>query len=246
MTGLVTVRIRPAIPLDGLHVCTELGYLPEGAIEMKRLQAIFKESFQKQLTHHISVLSGLTALQESILGAGEAMIKAIEIGNKIMVCGNGGSAADAQHFSTELVARFEMERSAWPAIALTTDTSILTAIGNDYGFDSVFSRQVEAFARDGDILVCISTSGSSPNVLKAAEAAYSKNVMTIGLLGKDGGTICKAANLSVIIPDRVTARIQEAHSFILHYWCSMIEQQLTTSIKNTAYMEKAVDHNGNM
>jgi len=185
--------------------------------------------FAKQLSDHLAALSGLNALTESIFGAGEAMIAALGAGKKILVCGNGGSAADAQHFAAELVARFELERRAWPAIALTTDTSILTAISNDYAFEDIFSRQVAALGCSGDILLCISTSGNSLNVLRAAEVARPNSLKTIGLLGKDGGGLGHTVDLAIAVDAQVTARIQEAHIFILHFWCSMIEQRLTST-----------------
>ncbi len=148
----------------------------------------------------------------------------IESGNKILICGNGGSAADAQHFAAELVGRFETERTSYPAIALTTDSSALTAIGNDYGFDRVFSRQVEGLGRKGDMLIAISTSGNSPNIFEAVRKAASMGMQTIGLLGRDGGGIKSEVGCPVIVPHARTARIQEAHGFILHFWASCVDE----------------------
>ena len=149
-------------------------------------------------------------------------------GGKLLVMGNGGSAADAQHFVAEIVGRFKMERRALPAIALSTDTSILTAIGNDYGFDKVFRRQVEALAAPGDLIVGISTSGNSPNVLSALELARDMGCRTVGLLGKDGGTIRNACDLALIVPSGDTPRIQEGHITIIHIVCDLLEKTMFT------------------
>lgn len=151
---------------------------------------------------------------------------ALNRGHKLLVMGNGGSAADSQHFVAEIVGRFKMERRALPAIALSTDTSILTAIGNDYGFDYVFSRQVEALAAPGDIVIGISTSGNSPNVLKALNEAKARGCRTIGLLGKDGGSIKAACDLAVVVPSTDTPRIQEGHVTIIHIVCDLVEKAL--------------------
>ncbi len=147
-------------------------------------------------------------------------------GGKLLVMGNGGSAADAQHFVAEIVGRFKMERRGLPAIALSTDTSILTAIGNDYGFDKVFHRQVEALASPGDLVVGISTSGNSPNVLQALELAREKGCRTVGLLGKDGGTIKSVCDLALIVPTDDTPRVQEGHITIIHIVCDLLEKSM--------------------
>ncbi|GFE62408.1 D-sedoheptulose 7-phosphate isomerase [Geobacter sp. AOG2] len=147
-------------------------------------------------------------------------------GGKLLVMGNGGSAADAQHFAAEIVGRFKLERRALPAVALSTDTSILTAIGNDYGFEAVFSRQVEALAAPGDVVVGISTSGNSPNVLKAFQLARERGCCTIGLLGRDGGGIKAACNLALVVPSDDTPRIQEGHIAIIHIVCDLVEKAL--------------------
>jgi D-sedoheptulose 7-phosphate isomerase len=147
-------------------------------------------------------------------------------GKKLLVMGNGGSAADAQHLAAELVGRFRRERKALPAIALSTDTSILTAIGNDYGFESVFRRQVEALAVEGDVVVGISTSGSSPNVLSALRRAREMGCRTIGLLGRDGGAIKRLVDTDLTILGQDTPRIQEAHITIIHILCELVEQEL--------------------
>lgn len=147
-------------------------------------------------------------------------------GGKLLVMGNGGSAADAQHFAAEIVGRFKMERRGLPAIALSTDTSILTAIGNDYGFDRVFHRQVEALAAPGDLIVGISTSGNSPNVLKALELAREKGCRTVALLGADGGAIKDVCHLALIVPTGDTPRVQEGHITIIHIVCDLLEKTL--------------------
>ncbi|QEM67081.1 D-sedoheptulose 7-phosphate isomerase [Geobacter sp. FeAm09] len=154
------------------------------------------------------------------------LTSALKSGGKLLVMGNGGSAADAQHFAAEIVGRFKMERRALPAVALTTDTSILTAIGNDYGFEAVFSRQVEALAAAGDVVVGISTSGNSPNVLKAFQAARERGCRTVGLLGRDGGSIKGGCDLALVVPSDDTPRIQEGHIAIIHIVCDLVERSL--------------------
>lgn len=147
-------------------------------------------------------------------------------GGKLLVMGNGGSAADSQHFAAEIVSRFRMERPALPAVALSTDTSILTAIGNDYGFDVVFRRQIEALALPGDMVVGISTSGNSVNVLKALELARKKGCRTVALLGRGGGSIKEVCDLALIVPSDDTPRIQEGHIAIIHIVCDLVEKAL--------------------
>ncbi|HJS73575.1 MAG TPA: D-sedoheptulose 7-phosphate isomerase [Vicinamibacteria bacterium] len=162
----------------------------------------------------------------SVLEAGRRLAEALSAGKKILVFGNGGSAADAQHFSAELVNRFRMDRRALPAIALTTDTSILTSIANDGDFESVFSRQVEALGAPGDAAVAISTSGGSPNVLKAVEVARGKGLFTLGLAGRDGGKLAGMVDLCLTVPHPETARIQEVHVLLIHLFCEMIDGAL--------------------
>jgi D-sedoheptulose 7-phosphate isomerase len=159
------------------------------------------------------------------LAAG-VLVEAFRNGRKVLVMGNGGSAADAQHLAAELVGRFRMERRGLPAIALTTDTSILTAVGNDYGFDTVFRRQVEALAVEGDVVVGISTSGGSPNVVSALGLARESGCRTIGLLGKSGGEIRGMVDIDLTVPGQDTPRIQECHIFMIHVLCDLVEQGL--------------------
>jgi phosphoheptose isomerase len=159
------------------------------------------------------------------IAAAEAMIAALRAGGKILVCGNGGSASDAQHFAAELVGRFERERPALASIALTTDTSILTAIANDYAYGKVFARQVEAIGRQGDVLLGISTSGGSPNVLEAFAAARRIGVTTVALTGRDGGAVGAAADIHINVPSGSTARAQEVHRTLMHAICELVERE---------------------
>lgn len=155
--------------------------------------------------------------------------EAIGRGNKILIFGNGGSAADAQHIAAELVGRYKLERRGLPAIALTTDTSALTAIANDYGYDMVFSRQIEALARPGDVVIGISTSGNSKNVINAFKSAKELGCKCIGLSGKDGGVMSKVCDVNIVVPSNNTPRIQEMHILIGHIMCQAIEDSLTNS-----------------
>ncbi len=165
---------------------------------------------------------------EDIQRTASLLIRTLRHEGMILLCGNGGSAADAQHIATELVVRYRsaVERRALPALALTTDTSLLTAASNDYAFEEVFARQVQAFGNPLHCLVCISTSGRSENVRRAAEEAKAADMAVVGLLGGDGGTIAPLCDAAVIVPSAVTARIQEAHILIGHIWCELIEQAL--------------------
>lgn len=182
---------------------------------------------KKQLQEHRALIELLEREMTPLIAEMSSLITtALANGNKLLVMGNGGSAADSQHFAAEIVGRFKMERKALPAVALSTDTSILTAIGNDYGFESIFSRQVEALAAPGDIVVGLSTSGNSPNVLKALNEARSRDCLTIGLLGKDGGSIRSACDLALVVPTTDTPRIQEGHITIIHIVCDLVEKAL--------------------
>lgn len=166
------------------------------------------------------------ALADALVPLAEALIQAYRSGNKLLVCGNGGSAADAQHLAAEFVNRYKIERPPLPAIALTTDTSILTSIGNDYSFDEVFSKQVEALGAKGDVFLGITTSGNSPNVLRAFEAARRKGLVTAALLGRDGGKARALADIAVVVPAQATARIQEAHLVVEHTLCELVDEIL--------------------
>jgi D-sedoheptulose 7-phosphate isomerase len=159
----------------------------------------------------------------------EAFIKALKAGNKILLFGNGGSAADSQHIAAELVSRFRRERKALPAIALTTDTSILTAIGNDYSFDNVFSRQIEALGEPGDVAIGISTSGNSPNVIKAMQTAQQMEMITIGLTGESGGALKNCVDFCFQAPSQNTPHIQEVHLTVAHAICDIVENEFSSN-----------------
>lgn len=186
-----------------------------------------QQFISRQLQEHLALFQRIEhELTAPIARLAERLIDTLRIGNKLLIMGNGGSAADAQHFAGEIVSRFRMERPALPAIALSTDTSIITAIGNDYGFERIFSRQVEALAAPGDAVIGISTSGNSPNVQQALEVARAAGCSTIGLLGKDGGSIKALCDIPLIIPSNDTPRVQEGHITVIHILCDLIEQGL--------------------
>ncbi len=164
-----------------------------------------------------------------IVRAAELMVHALQREGKILSCGNGGSAADAQHFSAELLNRFEMERPGLPALALTTDSSTLTSIANDYAYDEVFSKQVRALGLPGDVLLAISTSGGSGNVVNAVDAAHERHMHVVALTGRDGGTVAtrlSGEDVEIRVPASVTARIQEVHLLVIHCLCDLIDQSL--------------------
>ena len=182
----------------------------------------FQESAQLKL-------QAAEQLAEPIAQAVEIMFTALSNGNKILACGNGGSAADCQHFAAELVGRFERERLPLPALALTTDTSILTAVGNDYGFKDVYAKQVQAFGQSGDVLLALSTSGNSANVVAAIESAVERDMRIIALTGKGGGVIGELmsdADVHICVPHDRTARIQEVHALTIHILCDGIDVAL--------------------
>ena len=191
---------------------------------------MIEDEINQHLKAHIDIVNTVgDQLVGSISESAQMLISALKDGRKILTMGNGGSAADSQHFAAEMVGRFLMERKALPAIALTTDTSILTAIANDYGYDEVFSRQVEALANPGDILIGISTSGNSLNVKRALEAGKRAGAKTIGLLGHDGGEIGSIVDLALTVPSFETPRVQEAHLVIIHILCDLVEKGLFQS-----------------
>jgi D-sedoheptulose 7-phosphate isomerase len=166
-------------------------------------------------------------LAPKIVEFARTVAEALRTGHKLLLAGNGGSAADAQHIAAELVGRYLVERDAWPAISLSTDTSALTALANDYGVESVFRRQVEALGRPGDVLVGISTSGSSPNILAACEAARQRGLTVVGLTGAKGAKLEAAAHLCLKVPSTETPRIQESHIMIGHIVCDLVERELS-------------------
>lgn len=170
----------------------------------------------------------LATLLPTIAQTAQVMIEALQAGHKILICGNGGSAAEAQHFSGELTGRYKAERQPLPAIALSTDPSVVTCIGNDYGYEQVFARQVVAHGQPGDVLIGLTTSGKSANVLRAFEAAATRGVITIALAG-EVGLIGVSADYVVAIPAKATARVQEEHLAIIHCWCDAIDAAFTHS-----------------
>jgi D-sedoheptulose 7-phosphate isomerase len=189
----------------------------------KSRQEIIRNELKESIETKNQVLKSLVPQIEK---AAQIMIDALKAGNKIMFFGNGGSAADSQHLAAELIGRYRKERKSLPAVALTTDTSILTAVGNDYGFDIIFSRQIEGLARPGDVAFGISTSGNSSNVIKGMEKAKENKCRTIGLLGCGGGKIAKSVDAAIIVPSQITPRIQENHITIGHILCQLIEQEI--------------------
>lgn len=171
-------------------------------------------------------LQMLLDLDVQVAKAADLIGECFHTGNKLLICGNGGSASDASHFATELVVRFTKDRRALPAICLASDSGILTACGNDYGFDKIFARQVEAFGQPDDVLICFTTSGNSKNVLLALQEAKARKLKTIAFLGRDGGSTIGIADIHLLVKDDSTARIQEAHQLLIHVLCEVIEAQL--------------------
>jgi D-sedoheptulose 7-phosphate isomerase len=184
-------------------------------------------SIAKILDEHLRVIEGLRDLAPEIEKAAAELVRRLRNGGKILFMGNGGSAADSQHLAAELVGRFRVERTPLPAIALTTDTSILTSVGNDYGFRKVFSRQIEALCTEGDAVIALSTSGASPNVLEALEAAGRAGAYRLGLTGRDGGRMAELCEACLAVPSSDTARIQESHILLGHIFCDLIERSMT-------------------
>jgi D-sedoheptulose 7-phosphate isomerase len=181
---------------------------------------------RKSLANHAETIHALESQVDLIEFIGKLLLSTITSGKRVFLCGNGGSAADAQHIAAELVGRFKMERRALPAVALTTDSSIMTAVANDYGYDQVFARQIEALASPGDVLIGISTSGNSRNVLEAVKMARHLGVKTVGLTGGTGGFLKTLCDEVLIVPSDVTARIQEAHILVGHIWCEIIDENI--------------------
>ena len=181
---------------------------------------------QRGLQEHIKLFQSLSVLGPEIERAAALVSEALRGGRKLLLCGNGGSAADSQHIAAEMTGRFVKDRRPLPAIALSTDTSALTCIANDYSFDEVFSRQVMALGGRGDCLLAISTSGNSRNVIRAVDAARAAGMQVIGLLGRDGGALRGLCDLAIVVPSQTTARIQEAHIFIGHTLCALVEEEL--------------------
>ena len=185
-----------------------------------------KSIFEANLLEHHALFERLAPLAGEIERAGALMAETLSAGRKLLLCGNGGSAADSQHIAAELTGRFVRDRRALAAVALTTDTSALTSIANDYSFDEVFARQVMGLGTRGDCLIAISTSGHSRNVVRAVGAARAAGMRVIGLLGRDGGALRPRCDIPIVVPSESTARIQEAHGFIGHTLCGLIESAL--------------------
>jgi len=183
-------------------------------------------NFLNNLKEHLSLFQQLATLDPHVDQAISACVSSLRNGGKLMFCGNGGSAADSQHLAAEFTGRFIKDRPPVAAIALSTDTSALTCIANDYSFEAIFARQVQAIGKPGDCLIAISTSGNSGNVLAAVAAAKALGITCIGLLGRDGGKLKPQCDVSIVVPSQVTARIQEAHILIGHSLCGAVEQQL--------------------
>ncbi len=185
-----------------------------------------KDEFLQSLREIKKLAEETEKLYPAVAEVSDRITKAIDNGFKLMICGNGGSAADAQHMAAEFVNRFLKERRPLPAVALSTDTSVLTSISNDYSFNEVFSKQIEALGQPGDILIGISTSGNSTNVANAVKTAKSKGIFCVGLLGKNGGIIKELCDLDITVNSNSTPRIQEMHIFIIHTICQMVEDNV--------------------
>ena len=182
--------------------------------------------FQNSLAEALESLEAIRPLEKPLGLAAETVLNCLLKGGKILLCGNGGSAADSAHIATEFTCRFKEDRRPYPALALTVDGGLLTAIGNDYAFQEIFARQVQAFGRPGDVLIAISSSGKSRNILSAIEEARRQKMKNIVLLGKGGGFTAGAGDIELIVPGKVAARIQEAQKFLLHVLCEMVEGKL--------------------
>ncbi|AJD47372.1 phosphoheptose isomerase [Isoalcanivorax pacificus W11-5] len=191
-------------------------------MSVERIRQMFVDSIETKV-------QAAEVLPEVIEAAGQRMVESLLNGGKILTCGNGGSAGDAQHFSSELLNRFERERPALPAVALTTDSSTVTSIANDYSYNEIFSKQIRALGNAGDVLLAISTSGNSANVIQAVQAAHDRDMTVVALTGREGGEMANlysAGDVEIRVPAKVTARIQEVHLLVIHALCDYIDQQL--------------------
>lgn len=221
-----------SLPLKGDYSSSKLvGQIQNGAMgkttESNSNENATKSYAASSLAAHIELFQKIEAEEiANIEACAELIYETLINGKKLLFCGNGGSAADSQHLAAEFVGRYETERRAFPAIALTTDTSAVTALGNDYGFELVYARQVDALANEGDLLVAISTSGNSPNVIAAVMNARAKNCRTLAMTGKNGKKLASLCDAAVLIPAERTARIQEAHITIGHIWCEIIDAKV--------------------
>lgn len=189
---------------------------------------IVKQTIKDEFSSHLETINKvIETMEESLALASQLAVETLKNGNKILLCGNGGSAADAQHIAAELTGRYKTERRGLPGIALTTDTSALTAIGNDYGYDRVFDRQVEALANKGDLIIGISTSGNSKNIVSALKLGRELGCKTLGLSGRDGGAMNEVCDINLIVPSNNTPRIQEMHILFGHTICQIIDNELS-------------------
>ena len=186
----------------------------------------YASNLNRAIDDLVRTLESLKNLEPEVTRATGLIEECLRAGNKLLVCGNGGSATDASHFATEFVVRFAKDRRAFPAICLAGDAGILTAAGNDYGFDEIFARQVAAFGAEGDVLICLTTSGKSNNVVRALQEAKARQMKTIAFLGRDGGSTVGIADLDLLVKSDSTARVQEAHQLLLHVLCEIIESRL--------------------
>ena len=186
----------------------------------------FSSNLNRAIDDSVRTLESLKDLGREVSRAIDLIEQCLRAGNKLLVCGNGGSATDASHFATELVVRFAKDRRALPAISLSSDNGILTATGNDYGFNEIFARQVAALGAPGDVLICLTTSGKSKNLIRALEEAKARKLKTIAFLGRDGGSTLGIADVDLLIKSESTARVQEAHHLLLHVLCEIIESRL--------------------
>jgi D-sedoheptulose 7-phosphate isomerase len=220
---VVSIPLKPGYSTTGIAEKMNPQTKTESDLDISN-QTVTAVHLREHLKTINELLEGNSAEIES---CGDLLSEAIDRGNKVLLCGNGGSAGDAQHIAAELIGRFEAERRSLPAIALTTDTSALTAIGNDYGFEQIFSRQVSGLAVEGDVLIGISTSGNSPNILAAVMEARRLGCITIGLTGVKGKKLASLCDRAVLVPSERTARIQEAHITIGHIWCEMVDRKIS-------------------
>jgi len=186
----------------------------------------YASNLSRAINDLVRTLESLKNLEPEVTRATGLIEECLRAGNKLLVCGNGGSATDASHFATEFVVRFAKDRRAFPAICLAGDAGILTAAGNDYGFDEIFARQVAAFGAQGDVLICLTTSGKSKNVVRALQEAKARQMKTIAFLGRDGGSTVGIADLDLLVKSDSTARVQEAHQLLLHVLCEIIESRI--------------------
>ena len=186
----------------------------------------YPEIITQEINSHFESIKSINCQLKKIESILDQILKVRSLNKKILICGNGGSAADSQHFASELVGRYERDRNGSSAISLTTDSSALTAIGNDYGFENIFSRQIESIGQSDDLLIVFSTSGNSINLIKAVQAARKKNIYTIGLLGRDGGSLKKKVDLDLTVESKRTCRIQETHALLIHIFCELLDRHI--------------------